>query len=305
MMSRPPRFPDVDWYCDHCGSYLNAQEGFDDHKYIWKCTQCKGKNSISRDNIRQSNYHVVNGLLDAVCLLRTFCLHYFLAFAIMRLSPIDFFQNTAHLKIAAISFVALMLVYVLIIVAAHFRNVGYLAMVFGTIFSDIIRPYRELLRCGRVFRDIRMHVSKRRVIAAIAKTGLYLLIVVAEICAVCSIAWMLFGSFGNGMALLKEWLGNIDNLSKLYVPFILFAAGMNVVSFLAFWLDKRYAVRQKWRIKESTLFVISILFGAVGAVLGMRVFRHKTKKLGFVVLLPILALLQIVIVIWCSIQYFL
>ena len=52
-------------------------------------------------------------------------------------------------------------------------------------------------------------------------------------------------------------------------------------------------------------FVISILFGAVGAVLGMRVFRHKTKKLGFVVLLPILALLQIVIVIWCSIQYFL
>ena len=176
----------------------------------------------------------------------------------------------------------------LIIVAAHFRNVGYLAMIFGTIFSDIIRPYRELLRCGRVFRDIRMHVSKRRVIAAIAKTGLYLLIVVAEICAVCSIAWMLFGSFGNGMALLKEWLGNIDNLSKLYVPFILFAAGMNVVSFLAFWLDKRYAVRQKWRIKESTLFVISILFGAVGAVLGMRVFRHKTKKLGFVVLLPIL-----------------
>ena len=80
---------------------------------------------------------------------------------------------------------------------------------------------------------------------------------------------------------------------------------MNVVSFLAFWLDKRYAVRQKWRIKESTLFAISILFGALGAVLGMLLFRHKTKKPGFVVLLPILALLQIVIVIWCSIQYFL
>ena len=37
----------------------------------------------------------------------------------------------------------------------------------------------------------------------------------------------------------------------------------------------------------------------------MLLFRHKTKKPGFVVLLPILALLQIVIVTWCSIQYFL
>ena len=200
-----------------------------------------------------------------------------------------------------------MLVYALLIVAAHFRNVGYLAMIFGTVCSDIIRPYRELLRCGRLFRDIRMHVSKRRVIAAVAQSGeFYMLIAGAEVCAVCSIAmddvWL---RSENGLALLKEWLGNIDNLSELYVPFILFAAGMNAVSFLAFWLDKRYAVRQKWRIKESTLFAISILFGALGAVLGMLLFRHKTKKPGFVVLLPILALLQIVIVTWCSIQYFL
>ena len=97
-MSRPPRFPDVDWYCDHCGSYLNAQEGFDDHKYIWKCTQCKGKNSISRDNIHEPNYRFINGLLDVICLMRTICLHCFLAFAVMYLSPVAFFQNTAHLK---------------------------------------------------------------------------------------------------------------------------------------------------------------------------------------------------------------
>ena len=34
------RFPDIDWWCDRCGAYLNDQDGFDDHHYIWKCTEC-------------------------------------------------------------------------------------------------------------------------------------------------------------------------------------------------------------------------------------------------------------------------
>jgi len=45
------RFPDVDWYCDKCGSFLNNQDGFNDHKYLWKCTECGFKSSISKDNI--------------------------------------------------------------------------------------------------------------------------------------------------------------------------------------------------------------------------------------------------------------
>lgn len=48
------RFPNVDWFCDNCGAYLNYQPGFDDHHYIWKCTQCGFKSSISSANIRQS-----------------------------------------------------------------------------------------------------------------------------------------------------------------------------------------------------------------------------------------------------------
>jgi hypothetical protein len=46
------RFPDIDWWCDGCGAYLNDQDGFDDHKYLWKCTQCGFKSSLSKDNIR-------------------------------------------------------------------------------------------------------------------------------------------------------------------------------------------------------------------------------------------------------------
>ena len=46
------RFPDIDWFCDNCGAYLNQQRNFNDRKYIWKCTKCGYKNSISSANIR-------------------------------------------------------------------------------------------------------------------------------------------------------------------------------------------------------------------------------------------------------------
>ena len=51
MSKKQPRFPGIDWYCDHCGDLLNNQKGFDDHKYIWQCRKCGYKNSISVANI--------------------------------------------------------------------------------------------------------------------------------------------------------------------------------------------------------------------------------------------------------------
>ena len=55
------RFPDIDWWCDRCGAYLNSQERFDDHHYIWKCTECGHKNSISASNIYKSHEDYWNG----------------------------------------------------------------------------------------------------------------------------------------------------------------------------------------------------------------------------------------------------
>lgn len=46
------RFPGIDWYCDRCNAFLNVQDGFDDHHYVWKCTECGYKSSISSSNIR-------------------------------------------------------------------------------------------------------------------------------------------------------------------------------------------------------------------------------------------------------------
>ena len=49
------RFPGIDWWCDRCGAYLNEQYNFNDHNHTQKCTQCSHKNSISQDNIYESD----------------------------------------------------------------------------------------------------------------------------------------------------------------------------------------------------------------------------------------------------------
>ena len=48
---KAPRFPEYDWYCARCKDCLSEQIGFDDNKFIWKCTRRGHKNSISKDNL--------------------------------------------------------------------------------------------------------------------------------------------------------------------------------------------------------------------------------------------------------------
>ena len=61
--------------------------------------------------------------------------------------------------------------------------------------------------------------------------------------------------------------------------------GINVVAFLAFGWDKRCAERRMRRIPENTLLGLALFGGAVGAVLGQQLFRHKTRKQLFAALL--------------------
>lgn len=66
---------------------------------------------------------------------------------------------------------------------------------------------------------------------------------------------------------------------------------MNLSGFMVMGIDKRRAIRKGWRIRERTLLLIAFLGGGAGAFLGMMIFRHKTRHLKFVVLLPLSALL--------------
>ena len=68
---------------------------------------------------------------------------------------------------------------------------------------------------------------------------------------------------------------------------------INLITFLAMYIDKKRAKWGKWRIKESTLFALVLLGGGIGGIVGMYTFRHKTKKPNFVIAIDALASLSI------------
>ena len=80
------------------------------------------------------------------------------------------------------------------------------------------------------------------------------------------------------------------------IDFLIFA--MNLLTFLLMGYDKRCAQKGRWRISEKALFISAALFGAVGGVIGMRVFRHKTKHWYFRVFFPLMAVGQVAMAIY-------
>ena len=78
---------------------------------------------------------------------------------------------------------------------------------------------------------------------------------------------------------------------------------INLITFLAMYIDKRRAKWGKWRIKESTLFTLVLLGGGIGGIVGMRVLRHKTKKTRFVIGFPAILIIEIIcVIIFCVIK---
>ncbi len=73
---------------------------------------------------------------------------------------------------------------------------------------------------------------------------------------------------------------------------LLLLIAVNLVSFALYGLDKVKAKRGLWRIRESTLLLVAALGGSLGALLGMELFRHKTKHWTFKILIPLFLLLH-------------
>lgn len=68
---------------------------------------------------------------------------------------------------------------------------------------------------------------------------------------------------------------------------------INIIGFFLMGIDKNKARRKAYRISELSLFLIAFLYGSLGIIAGMFLFRHKIKKLKFILGLPLLLLLQI------------
>ena len=79
---------------------------------------------------------------------------------------------------------------------------------------------------------------------------------------------------------------------------LIYLAVMNILGFALMGTDKSRARNGKWRIRERTLFLFSLLGGSIGTLIGMYVFRHKTKHWYFVIGMPLILVAQLALVLW-------
>ena len=85
------------------------------------------------------------------------------------------------------------------------------------------------------------------------------------------------------------------NKSTIILVAVAVVVIMNIVSFALMGHDKRCARQGKWRVPEKSLFLVTMCFGGLGGVLGMKVFHHKTQHWYFRVFFPVLLIVQIAV----------
>ena len=79
----------------------------------------------------------------------------------------------------------------------------------------------------------------------------------------------------------------------VYAIIFLYLELVNLAAFALYGIDKRRAKRGKWRVPEATLLLIAVIGGSVGALAGMYLFRHKTRKPKFSVGVPVILGMQV------------
>lgn len=74
---------------------------------------------------------------------------------------------------------------------------------------------------------------------------------------------------------------------------IIYLIAINIITFLAMFIDKRKAEKGTWRISEGTLFMLALGGGSIGGILGMIIFRHKIRKLRFTIGFPAILIFEV------------
>ena len=95
------------------------------------------------------------------------------------------------------------------------------------------------------------------------------------------------------------------NLIKMLTPknIIIYLLIINLLSFLSMGIDKWKAKRGAWIIPEQTLISLVLLGGGIGGIIGMYLFKHKTKKPRFYIGFPVILILEIIISIYIMVKF--
>lgn len=76
---------------------------------------------------------------------------------------------------------------------------------------------------------------------------------------------------------------------------------INIVAISVTIIDKAKAQSNGWRISEATLFIISIIGGAIGMYITMHLIHHKTRKTKFMIGIPTIFIIELLLL---TITYF-
>ena len=88
----------------------------------------------------------------------------------------------------------------------------------------------------------------------------------------------------------------------LYVFLIIYLVVMNLLAVIVTVYDKVAARKRKWRISENTLLIVSGLGGGVALLATMYVVHHKTKKMKFMIGIPLIILAQLALVVFIMVN---
>ena len=87
---------------------------------------------------------------------------------------------------------------------------------------------------------------------------------------------------------------DMNPITFLIIYFVI----MNIVGFAIMGIDKRKAIKRTFRIPEATLFIVALIGGSIGSIIGMQVFRHKTRHWYFVFGMPAILVIQIALLVF-------
>ena len=74
---------------------------------------------------------------------------------------------------------------------------------------------------------------------------------------------------------------------------MIYLTAINIVAFFLYGIDKWKSRHNKWRIKEARLIAVALLGGSLGALLGMKIWHHKTQHAKFKYGLPFIHFLHL------------
>ena len=80
----------------------------------------------------------------------------------------------------------------------------------------------------------------------------------------------------------------------IYIYFAIYFLIINIIGFVMMYSDKQKAKKDKYRTREKSFFVVSLLLGGIGTYIGMYKFRHKTRHNLFTIGIPVMIVINLV-----------